>query len=235
MKLKQGDYVNIEGETREKVEAARFAFHGAGFPLCLNGESASNHDYLHVGIDENAEVSYWDPVELFGSDSRLLTIDQVIGTLGDTAGQAPEDAQAEDEAFKAIEDRQKASVSKQGEYISETFHTLSDAERDPSGISQHEAGSKLDAGKNRLGLVLGGFSNALQAVGEVGTFGANKYTDNGWKEVPDGKDRYSDALLRHYFKEQSGELKDVDSKLLHAAHLAWNALSRLELIISESD
>ena len=108
-------------------------------------------------------------------------------------------------------------------------------EQDPNGKGQHDSGSKLDAGKNRLHLVLGSFTNALQAVGEVGTFGANKYTDNGWKSVPDGVDRYSDALLRHYFKEQAGESVDTDSNLLHAAHLAWNALSRLELLIQQGD
>lgn len=105
------------------------------------------------------------------------------------------------------------------------------SEQDPSGKSQHEAGSKLDQGKNRLHLVLGGFSNALQAVGEVGTFGANKYTDNGWITVNDGINRYTDAMLRHYFKELSEGDTGDDSELLHAAHLAWNALARLELIL----
>ena len=46
-----------------------------------------------------------------------------------------------------------------------------------------EKGVKLDSGKNRLGLMLGGFSHALWLVGYVGTFGTNKYTDNGWQEV----------------------------------------------------
>lgn len=108
------------------------------------------------------------------------------------------------------------------------------SEQDPNGINQHASGAKLDFGKNRLHLVLGGFSNALQAVSEVGTFGANKYTDNGWLTVDNGLNRYSDAMLRHYFKEQSGELIDADSELLHAAHLAWNSLARLELLISKS-
>lgn len=40
-------------------------------------------------------------------------------------------------------------------------------ERTPDGIGQHEPGAKLDAGKDRLGLVLGGFSNALQSVGQI--------------------------------------------------------------------
>lgn len=106
-------------------------------------------------------------------------------------------------------------------------------EADPTGRDQHDTGAKLDSGKNRLALVLGGFSVALQAVGDVGTYGANKYTDNGWKDVPNGVQRYSDAMLRHFFAEQAGELYDPETKLLHAAATAWNALARLNLIIKE--
>ena len=107
-------------------------------------------------------------------------------------------------------------------------------EADPSGISPHTPGAKLDAGKNRLGLVLQGFANALEEVGRVGTFGANKYTDNGWMSVPNGHARYTDAAYRHLLKEAQGELLDPDSGLQHAAHAAWNALARLELKLRET-
>lgn len=106
-------------------------------------------------------------------------------------------------------------------------------EKDPNGIPAGSPGSKLDDGKNRLGLVLGSFSNALWAVGEVGTYGAKKYCDHGWEQVPDGVNRYTDAMLRHYFKEASGEQKDPDTGLMHAAHCAWNALARLELMVRQ--
>ena len=46
-----------------------------------------------------------------------------------------------------------------------------------------EKGVKLDNGKIRLGLVLGGFAKGLKEVGCIGTFGANKYCDNGWQTV----------------------------------------------------
>jgi hypothetical protein len=108
-------------------------------------------------------------------------------------------------------------------------------ETDPHGKEAHQAGAKLDHGKNRLGLVLGGFPRALQAVGEVGTMGASKYTDSGWKQVVNGEQRYTDALLRHLMKEFTGEINDKESQLKHAAHLAWNALARLELILKEEE
>jgi len=102
------------------------------------------------------------------------------------------------------------------------------AETDPYGKDQHEPGAKVDAGKNRLGLVLGGFALALEQVGWIGTFGAEKYSPNGWLSVPDGQERYKDALYRHLLAYERGEDVDKDSDLLHLAHLAWNALAVLE-------
>lgn len=93
----------------------------------------------------------------------------------------------------------------------------------------------MDAGKPRPHLVLGAFSRALLAVSEVGTFGAVKYTDNGWLSVPDGINRYTDAAWRHYLLEQAGQEVDADSNLLHAAHFAWGSLARLELMLRERE
>jgi len=109
---------------------------------------------------------------------------------------------------------------------------MSYPELDPSNKDPHTPGAKLDAGKTRLGLVLGGFSRALEEVGRVGTFGAQKYTDDGWLDVPNGEARYTDAMLRHYMAEDR-EIFDKETQLLHAAHLAWNALARLDLMLRE--
>ncbi len=104
---------------------------------------------------------------------------------------------------------------------------------DPTGRSAHEAGAKLDGGKVRASLVLGDFARALRAVAQVGTFGARKYTARGWLTVPNGVERYTDAMLRHWLADAAGESYDPDSELHHAAHLAWNALARLELLLRE--
>ncbi len=101
-------------------------------------------------------------------------------------------------------------------------------EADPHGKDPHQPGAKLDAGKLKIGLVLADFANALEAVAKIGTDGAEKYTAHGWLMVPQGRERYTDAMLRHYLKESTeGEMDPSGS--LHAAHLAWNALARLEL------
>jgi len=95
-------------------------------------------------------------------------------------------------------------------------------------------GVKHDVKKPRASMVLLGFANALLAVAEAGTFGAVKYADNNWRHVPNGTERYTDAMLRHLLAEGAGEITDPDSGLWHAAHTAWNALARLELMLRES-
>lgn len=79
------------------------------------------------------------------------------------------------------------------------------------------------------------FPRAILSVATVSTFGASKYAWKGWEGVSEGFERYSDAMVRHLISEGSDELKDPDSGLLHAAHTAWNALARLELLIREQE
>ena len=97
------------------------------------------------------------------------------------------------------------------------------------------SGVKHDGGKTRPSLVILSMSRALQAVSEVATFGAEKYTDDGWCQVPDGMRRYTDAMLRHQLAEACGEANDSESGLAHAAHIAWNALARLDLMLRTSE
>ena len=90
---------------------------------------------------------------------------------------------------------------------------------------------KFDTGKPMAGLMVSDFANALLAVSEVTTFGAKKYAPRSWMTVPNARDRYNDALHRHLLMAAAGEAQDQESKLLHAAHVAWNALALLELEI----
>lgn len=108
-------------------------------------------------------------------------------------------------------------------------------EKDPNGKDPHKGGAKLDSGKNRMGLVLDAFALALLEVGKVGTYGATKYTDNGWEEVENGLARYNDAMLRHHFEAAAykGEPNDKDTNISHLAHRAWNALATLEKHLRE--
>lgn len=93
---------------------------------------------------------------------------------------------------------------------------------------------KYDGGKPCVWRgVVAYFPRALKAVAEISTFGAQKYAWAGWEKVDDGVERYSDAMARHFLYESMGEEVDPDSGLLHAAHAAWGAMARLELILRE--
>jgi hypothetical protein len=113
-------------------------------------------------------------------------------------------------------------------------------ERDPNGIAAGQPGSKLDAGKSPLfqGL-LDYFPRAALAVASLSEYGANKYSWKGWEKVPDGFNRYSNALGRHLAKEGIEGPIDLDAlndpnfpaEILHATQVAWNAFARLELYL----
>lgn len=117
-----------------------------------------------------------------------------------------------------------------------TITTYTGMESDPLGKNPHELGAKLDAGKPAVfrGL-LDYFPRACIAVAEVSTVGAKKYAWKGWESVPDGINRYQDALCRHVLKEAIEGPIDSDTGLLHKAQSAWNALAALELYIREQE
>lgn len=107
-------------------------------------------------------------------------------------------------------------------------------ETDPNGLAAHEPGAKLDLGKPMVDLTLDGFSRALLAVAQVSTYGAKKYSPNGWKAVPNGEQRYRSAGDRHRLF-RGHEVLDHESKLTHLAHEAWNRLAELELYLQSRD
>jgi len=105
-------------------------------------------------------------------------------------------------------------------------------EQDPNGLDPHAPGAKLDHGKVMVGVMISGFSRALNEVAKVSTHGAEKYSIGGWAHVDDGIRRYTDAMGRHHLAE-AWEAVDEPSGLLHAAQVAWNSLARLELMMRE--
>ena len=92
---------------------------------------------------------------------------------------------------------------------------------------------KFDGGKPKAGTLYEYFPNAINEINKVSTFGCNKYERGSFIDVPNGYERYNDAFHRHLIQEQSGEVYDEESNLLHAAHAAWGALCRLEFILRD--
>ena len=98
-----------------------------------------------------------------------------------------------------------------------------------SSANLHVPGAKDDKAKPMAGVLLD-FSRALQTVVDVGTYGAKKYTRTGWATVPEGSQRYLDAMMRHLLAmDVDPDGLDKETGLPHLAHVAWNALAVLEL------
>src|ERR1035437_9832401 len=107
-------------------------------------------------------------------------------------------------------------------------------EVDPNGFLAQQPGAKMDAGKIPVAQgVLQYFPRALTAVAEVSQIGARKYSWKGWEKVPDGINRYTNALARHLLAMDTEGTRDADTGCLHLAQVAWNALAALELTIRE--
>lgn len=79
------------------------------------------------------------------------------------------------------------------------------------------ASQKHDGGKDRWDLLPLG---PVRSVVQVLTYGAKKYAPNAWRLVPDAKDRYFAAALRHLTAWRDGERLDEESGLPHLAHAA---------------
>ena len=135
-----------------------------------------------------------------------------------------------------INDVQTKGTSGTGATTKEHIYDCFKGERDPSGLDPKQGGAKLDAGKPCVWRgAIDYFPGAIRAVATVSTFGATKYSWNGWSTVPQGFERYSDAMVRHLIAESAEGPYDNDSGLLHAAHVAWGALARLEFLLREKE
>ena len=98
-----------------------------------------------------------------------------------------------------------------------------------------KTGVKFDEGKSPVwqGL-LDYFPLACKAVANVSAAGAAKYAWKGWESVPDGINRYRNALGRHIVDEASQGTYDPEG-FRHLAQQAWNALAALELTLREEE
>lgn len=96
-------------------------------------------------------------------------------------------------------------------------------------------GLKYDTGKVRLSLLMRGMAKTLIGVARVLTFGAEKYEAHSWQTVPNGKERYTDALYRHLLAYESGEELDKESGLHHLHHALCNLLFITELTEREKN
>lgn len=74
------------------------------------------------------------------------------------------------------------------------------------------------------------FPRAMELVAFVSEFGANKYAWDNWQSITDWENNLRDSLSRHLVNQGKGRVYDKETKLLEAAHLAWNANAYLEML-----
>jgi hypothetical protein len=62
----------------------------------------------------------------------------------------------------------------------------------------------------------------LEELARVYTYGAKKYGENQWQWLPNAKQRYYGALIRHIQEFRKGKIVDPESELNHLSHALWN-------------
>lgn len=67
----------------------------------------------------------------------------------------------------------------------------------------------------------------IEDLVKVYTAGAKKYAPNNWQKLDNGYQRYKAALFRHLLAYEKGERIDPDTKCMHLAQVAWNAIAML--------
>ena len=124
-----------------------------------------------------------------------------------------------------------------GNYKKKFYKDIDKLESDPFGKQQGQPGAKLDSGKAPVARgALHYFPRAITAVAQLSGIGAKKYSWKGWEEVPDGLNRYGDALARHELRiEGDFSKRDPDTGVLECCAVAWNSLARLELLLRQME
>lgn len=96
-------------------------------------------------------------------------------------------------------------------------------------------GVKYDGDKLRFDLI---DPEAMEALADVLTVGALKYSPNNWKRIEPLFDRYIAASLRHINARQKGEKYDPETGALHTSHLltcvmflVWGDLQENQMVI----
>jgi hypothetical protein len=90
-------------------------------------------------------------------------------------------------------------------------------------VIQDKPAYRLNAGKTRFDLLE---PFAIEQLAKVFTAGAAKYADHNWLKGDGLKwSAYLSSLHRHLNAFEQGVDYDEETKLLHMAHVAWNAMA----------
>lgn len=67
----------------------------------------------------------------------------------------------------------------------------------------------------------------IEDIVRVFHLGAKKYEPNGWKDIPNGFERYRAAMMRHLMCYMNGERYDKELGVNHLSSMCWNAIAML--------
>lgn len=122
--------------------------------------------------------------------------------------------QAEREIYKELWENHKKSLNQTNKRLDICCEKARKAAKIDS-YEESSEGKKFDTGK--LSYTLLPFP-AITEVVHILEFGKQKYGRDNWKKVPNAKERYLDACLRHIISYLEGETQDPESGRHHLAH-----------------
>ena len=88
-------------------------------------------------------------------------------------------------------------------------------ELEQSQLPTATGGRKFDGGKLQFSLLP---PKSVEETIRVLQFGAQKYAVGNWKIVPNARERYFNAAMRHLWEHHKGEMLDPETGLSHVAH-----------------
>lgn len=98
-------------------------------------------------------------------------------------------------------------------------------------VARTAPGIKHDTGKPLIGDMIKDYKVQLLELCKVFEHGTKTYGLGNWKQLEDGKERLTNAMIRHFLAED--EVYDKETGLLHAAQVFFNAGGRLYYILKE--
>jgi Domain of unknown function (DUF5664) len=107
---------------------------------------------------------------------------------------------------------------------------ISKQELEQSQLTTCTTGRKFDGGKLQFSLLP---PKSIKETIRVLQYGAEKYEVGNWKVVPNAKQRYFDAAMRHLWAYNEGEVLDPETGLSHLAHAICSIMFILELNLEE--
>lgn len=109
------------------------------------------------------------------------------------------------------------------------YQAMPETPKLPENVALIKEGVKHDNGKPLIGDMIIDYKVQLLELCKVFEHGTKTYGLGNWKQVENGEERFTNAMIRHLLREN--EVYDEETGLLHAAQVFFNAGARLYFIL----